>query len=244
MLLLLLLAACGQNDSEAVTSEEDIIPEIITAELTVPKEISTEEKNKFQVTVKQGNQPVSEVDEVQFEFWQTDAKENNEKVEAVPQGDGVYTVEKSFTASGEYHVQSHVTANSMHVMPKKTFTVSGDKETPAEDHAEEHATSEQHNHHSDLTAETQFASSPITGTETDLDITVNQDGETLQGASVTLEITESENEDPVWVNLEETEPGLYQGKLSFSESGAIPVNIHIKKDELHDHIEKQIEVAE
>lgn len=144
LFLLIALTACGQANGEAV---DDEVPEIITAELSAPAEIPPGETAEFHVTVKQGEQSVDDAEEIEFEFWLTDDKDNSEKMEAVAQGNGVYTVEKSFSESGKYHVQSHVTASSMHVMPVKVFTVSGEEKASSEDHKEEDAAEENHHHH-------------------------------------------------------------------------------------------------
>lgn len=235
-MLILFLSACGQADSEAVRSEEDDVPEIITAELTVPEELPADEEAEFRVTVTQGEQPVDNAKEIQFEFWQENAKNDSEKIDAVPEGNGVYTIDKSFSTTGTYHVQSHVTAEGMHVMPEKVFTVSGED---ASSHRHE---AEAEHHHSELEATLTIKES--TGNESLLEVTIEQDGEALTAAVVTLEIPQETGADPVWADLKETAAGHYQGNAGVLDSDSISVNIHIKKEDLHEHVEKTLQVSE
>lgn len=245
LFLALFLTGCGKADSEAVNSEENDVPEIITAELIVPDELPTDKDVEFLVKVTQGDQPVDNAKEVQFEFWHEYAKENSEKLTATPKGNGVYTIDKSFSAAGTYHVQSHVTAESMHVMPEKVFTVSGGNSSSSGHDAHEMGQdSEADHHHSKLEATLNIKEPAKTGVESLLEVTIDQDGEALTAATVTLEITEDKGRDPIWIDLKETAAGHYQGKTELLASGSIPVNIHIKKENLHEHIEKTIQVSE
>lgn len=245
LFLALFLTGCGQADSETVNSEENDVPEIITAELIVPEELPTDKEAEFLVKVTQGDQPVNNAKEVQFEFWPEFAKENSEKINAVSQGDGIYTINKSFSAAGTYHVQSHVTAESMHVMPEKVFTVSGKNSSSSGHDAHEMGQdSEADHHHPKLEATLNTKEPAKTGVESLMEVTINHDGEALTAATVTLEITQDKGRDPIWLDLKETAAGHYQGETELLASGSIPVNIHIKKENLHEHIEKTIQVSE
>ncbi|MFC5732848.1 FixH family protein [Cytobacillus gottheilii] len=120
-LISIVLAGCGNNGDDSNNNEE--VPVFVEASLDVPESAELGEEVSFTVTVMQGSEPVDDADEVVFEIWQGEDREQSEEIEAVSEGDGKYTVQKAFAEDGVYSVQSHVTARDLHTMPKKTITV-------------------------------------------------------------------------------------------------------------------------
>ena len=114
----LFLAACGGQGAHS-----DEVAFLDVALSLKPEAVQIEEPVLFEATVLYGDEPVTDADEVKFEIWHAENEGNREVVEVEHSGDGLYKLEKSFTEEGTYYVYAHVTAESMHSMPKKEFTV-------------------------------------------------------------------------------------------------------------------------
>ncbi len=114
-LLILSLTACAQ--------EEEEIPQFLDVQLTItPEHAEKGQKVLFEAKVTYGEEEVTDADEVAFEIWRAN-DENHEKVEVKHKANGVYSLERTFETDGTYYVYAHVTARSMHNMPKKEFVV-------------------------------------------------------------------------------------------------------------------------
>ena len=135
MLLMLLLAACGEEGSSAGTGE---MPQEVEVEFNTGETADPGEEVLLSATVTQGSEAVEDADEVVFEVWQSGARENSEMLEGTHTQGGVY--EHAWTAGEEglYFIQAHTTARRMHVMPKMELTVGNpDPETIVPDDSED-----------------------------------------------------------------------------------------------------------
>ena len=129
LMFIVLLAACGKGADENNAGDNQVM-EPIDVQLEGPEEVELNESVTFQATVTQGEEPVDDADEVEFEIWKNGWKDLSEMIEATHHGDGVYSIETVFTENGVYTVQSHVTARTMHSMPKQEVIAgSGERET-------------------------------------------------------------------------------------------------------------------
>jgi len=119
LLLVLLLAACGEEDSSVGAGE---MPQEVKVEFNTEETADPGEEVLLSATITQGTEAVEDADEVVFEVWQSGARENSEMLEATHTQDGIY--EHSWTAEEEglYFIQAHTTARRMHVMPKMELT--------------------------------------------------------------------------------------------------------------------------
>jgi len=63
---------------------------------------------------------VDAADNVHFMFWNNSSNQN-ESIAAANDGNGVYSVEKTFGQPGLYFVKVHAGANGSNVMPTKQF---------------------------------------------------------------------------------------------------------------------------
>jgi hypothetical protein len=114
--IFILLTGCSKNQSN------DEVPKLIEVTIQIPEAIKINEEVELEAIVTQGDDKVEDANKVEFEIGKTD-QEGNEKIVAEHQGDGVYTVKKTFDQAGEYKIIAHVTARSMHSMPNKVFNV-------------------------------------------------------------------------------------------------------------------------
>ncbi|MGM0974761.1 MAG: FixH family protein [Bacillota bacterium] len=116
---LLLLSACTANNGQ----KNNETPKIVNAEIMIPGRIPLNKDSVLSVKLSQGSDIVDDADEVQFEIWKVNSKEDSELIKAKHEKDGIYSIHKSFQENGLYYVQTHVTAHGLHVMPKKQFVV-------------------------------------------------------------------------------------------------------------------------
>lgn len=113
-----IMGGCGKEN----THEEEI-PKLLEVELSLtPDKSEVNESITFQALVSQGDEEVTDADEVKFEIWRS-KDEHHEMTVAKHSKDGIYEVEKLFDQEGTYYVYAHVTARGMHSMPKKEFIV-------------------------------------------------------------------------------------------------------------------------
>jgi hypothetical protein len=117
----MITAACSQQEVE----EE---PQFLDVQLTViPEKGQVNEEIKFEAKVTYGPEEVKDADEVKFEIWRAHAEEH-EKIVVEHSENGIYRLKKSFKEEGTYYLVSHVTARSMHNMPKIEFIVGNPSE--------------------------------------------------------------------------------------------------------------------
>ena len=148
--VLVLMAACSQK--EQPKNDTDEVPLPISVDLTVTDEVDVNGTVEMAAIVMQGDEKVEDADEVVFEVWEEGKKDDSVMIESDNKKEGLYTAETSFDHDGIFHIQSHVTARAMHIMPKKEVTV-GDgghyEEHAEEGHAEGHGQTEGFSMHFD-----------------------------------------------------------------------------------------------
>ncbi|MFE8696633.1 FixH family protein [Cytobacillus sp. FJAT-53684] len=235
---LLLLAGCG-NTSDTNNSSKEEVPEVLNAVLDIPENGELNEEIALVVTVTQGDAPVEDADEVEFEIWKAGQEDASEMVEAVHSENGKYSINHSFKENGLYTVQSHVTARDMHTMPKKTIQIG--KEEDHHEHSED-ATQESHHHHGDVSINLEKPGTIHVNEKTPLAVVLKKGEESLSDAQVRLEIFQQES-NPTWVDMTEAADGEYKGEHQFPNKGIFTIRIHVKNDEgLHEHTEIEVTV--
>ncbi|GAM16743.1 FixH family protein [Mesobacillus selenatarsenatis] len=121
VLLGLLATACAQQEVE----EE---PHFLEVELTAnPEKAQLNEEVTFEAKVTYGTEEVKDADEVKFEIWRSQAEEH-EKIVVEHDENGIYRWNKAFEEEGTYYFIAHVTARSMHNMPKIEFVIGNPSE--------------------------------------------------------------------------------------------------------------------
>lgn len=117
------LTACA-GDDEAGEDELKWVEVNVTIE---PEKPMPNEPVTFKAVVTYGDEVVTDARDVNFEVWRSQ-DETHEEIEVKKATDGAYILEKTFEREGTYYVIAHVTAESMHNMPRKEFVVG----TPSE----------------------------------------------------------------------------------------------------------------
>lgn len=114
---LIVLSACGAGQPDMMTP--------IKVEIqTEPAEPKSGQAVELRAIVTQGEDEVDDADEVLFEVWPEGADEfAHEEIEGKHDGDGVYTIDYTFSEAGKYYAVAHVTARTYHAMPKIELSV-------------------------------------------------------------------------------------------------------------------------
>lgn len=119
-LFMLIGVLAGCSNQSATTDE---VPKMVEVSVkTVPQTIPVNKAAKIEAIVTQGNDKVSDADEVKFEVWKS-GQAKHEMLEAKNEGKGIYSINKTFQSEGKYYVTAHVTARNMHVMPNQELNV-------------------------------------------------------------------------------------------------------------------------
>ncbi|MFS0864443.1 FixH family protein [Fredinandcohnia sp. 179-A 10B2 NHS] len=235
------LVACNTT-TEKDTGSTELIP--IAVDITIqPDTINPGDEVTISATVTQGEDAVEDADEVKFEISQ-DGKDESEFLEGEHSKDGQYVVTKTFEEDAIYYVTAHVTARSMHNMPKVEVVVGSPdaktEETTGSNNTHEHPTS-QHGH-GHVAIETQFEEVIEVNKETKLQTYIEEAGLPLEDANVRFEIWIEGNDKHEFIETSEEKSGVYNVDYTFKQNGTYHVQVHVEKEDIHEHIEKTIEV--
>ncbi|MGE8203595.1 FixH family protein [Heyndrickxia sp. NPDC080065] len=116
---LFFITACTANTNQS--NEKNTKP--VEVHIQLPEKITPHQESVLKVHVTQGKENVDDADDIEFEIWKANDRNNSELIKANHEKDGIYNVKKTFSKDGIYYIQTHVTARDMHVMPKKLFVV-------------------------------------------------------------------------------------------------------------------------
>ncbi|MEH7238909.1 FixH family protein [Bacillus sp. JJ1562] len=244
MAALVILAACNNETETKNSNTEELIPIAVDVKID-PEKINPGEEVTLHAFVTQGEESVEDADEVQFEIVQK-GSEDSEFLDGKHTSDGEYTAAKTFDADGVYFVTAHVTARSMHTMPKVEVVIGNpegnevptDKETEnSDDHAGEH-------HHGsgnvsiDFPLEAEYAK----GKASTLQVSFEESGSPLTEARVRFEVWKDGAEKHEFIDANEVKDGVYQSDYTFADVGSYNIQVHLEKGEIHEHLEKTTNV--
>ncbi|MBH9965636.1 MULTISPECIES: FixH family protein [Bacillaceae] len=124
MLSIGILEACGSDENQN-DKKEGQVPQMLEVKVkTDPGELSAGKTNQVSAIVTQGEEKVSDADEVLFEIWKEGVSEEDHiKKEAELKEDGIYAIDYTFDEKGKYFIIAHVTARDLHNMPKVEVNV-------------------------------------------------------------------------------------------------------------------------
>lgn len=244
---MLVISGCGTTEEkqESNTGSGEIA--LVGVDIAIhPSPIEVNHEVTFEATVTQGDEKVDDASDVEFEIWKDD-EENHEKMKAKHQGEGIYSIKKSFANVGTYHVVAHVEARDFHTMPQRDFDVvdltamqtEADKETEPQPAAEG-----DHHHGTDLLIHFMSEEEMKVNEESKLQAHITYKNAPLQGARVRFEIWSEGQEKHEFVDAVENENGGYSALKTFNEQGQYNVKVHVEKKEidLHDHKEEKVTI--
>jgi hypothetical protein len=240
----LLLAACNNQTPEKKEGETEELQMIDVAIQLDPEKADPGQEVTIKAAVTQGNEKVEDADEVKFEIWKH-GTENHEMVEGKHEGEGIYSIKKTFNEEGTYYVVAHVTARGMHNMPKKEFIIGHPSHT-----TEEQNQSTEHNHnneghkHGYSNATIEFnKQGPFKANEKhSLSVQVKKENQPLKEAHVSFEIWKEGESKHQYIEAKESANGQYEAVYVFPAQGNYHVKIHVENQELHEHLEETIQV--
>lgn len=111
------LAACGDNSND---SEE---LKMLEVDFELPETAEVDEDVELKATVTYGDEKVTDADQMEFEYWPEEDRDDSTFVDGENNEDGTYTAEVSFDEDGVYEMYAHTTAEALHTMPKKSIEV-------------------------------------------------------------------------------------------------------------------------
>ncbi|MDM5357467.1 FixH family protein [Peribacillus sp. RS7] len=227
--LLFMLAGCQETEMPEDKEVNSAVPDSMDASIVIKGKVEPGKEVILETSVKQGSRLVNEADEVLFEVRKS-GQDKREMLEAKNTGSGVYQVMHTFEEQGKYIVVSHVTAKGLHVMPEKEVVVP--------EHESEGASV-----HPSTDVSIEFQSNPVkAGNSSNFEATVELDGKPLTNADVNFEVWKEGSEESHFTKAEEDGNGTYLNKVSFEESGTYKVQVHVEKDEVHEHQLQTIQV--
>lgn len=220
--LLVMLAGCQESEMPEDKEVNSAVPESMDASIVIKGKVEPGKEVILETAVKQGSQLVNEADEVMFEVRKS-GQDKREMLEAKNTGSGMYQVMHTFEEQGKYIVVSHVTAKGLHVMPEKEVVVPGHE-------------SEDASVHPSTDVSIGFQSNPVkAGNSSNFEATVELNGKPLTNADVNFEVWKEGSEESHFTKAEEDGNGTYLNKVSFEEAGTYKVQVHVEKDEVHEH---------
>jgi hypothetical protein len=235
-----MVAGCSNEKDNTNQKAETPSLEFVEVTIQTPEQINLNEEIQIKAIVTQGKDQVDDANEVKFELWKV-GQEEHEKIEAQNDGKGIYSIKKTFSENGNYAVIAHVTARSMHSMPKKEFTVGTlEEEVTHEGHGtnEDSATGHDDSHHghheSSLIFDFNQDQSFTVNKEVALKTSLTHENAPLIGAKVRYEII-SEDDSKIWLDAKEEGEASYIAAMTFQKAGTYHIQIHVNKDEIHEH---------
>lgn len=114
------LFACSANENagELYKSESPLLIEI-----TTPNTRDHDNTGKIETVLTQDGKPVDAADFVHFEIWKQDGTLSYGMENAIYEGNGKYSITKSFPKNGLYLVKVHARSKGSLIMPKKQFII-------------------------------------------------------------------------------------------------------------------------
>jgi hypothetical protein len=239
-----ILSSCAQKNEESEEAEELAFLDV---KIQTEEKIELNKETEIACFVTYGKEKVTDADEVKFEIWKN-GEEDHEMLLGEHRGEGKYSVKKTFTEPGTYSIVAHVTARSMHNMPKKEITVGENQATNSENNSKdnnEHQ-SEHHNHHghhhSHVMIALQNEQTYQINTDIALSANVQLDQQPLSEAQVKFEIWKENAEKHEFIDAKEEGNGEYKVVKKFTEPGNYFVKIHVQKGDIHEHQVEKIVV--
>ncbi|MBT2758671.1 FixH family protein [Mesobacillus foraminis] len=93
----------------------------VTVDFQSGTELKINEKTNLSVSIQEAGKPLTQA-EIRFEIWK-EGREKHDFIEAAEAGEGVYEAERTFSESGRYQINVHVTKGSLHEHQMFTITV-------------------------------------------------------------------------------------------------------------------------
>ena len=128
---LFMIASCAIGQNQSIQYQEDTF-DTLEADLNAPSETALHEPVTISVRVTLGEEPFTDVENVDFEIWRNGERDSGTTVAAQKADSGVYTLDTSFEEDGIYHIQAYVEADEEHLTSSKRIIAGDVSETDLE----------------------------------------------------------------------------------------------------------------
>ncbi|GLB61019.1 FixH family protein [Cytobacillus sp. NCCP-133] len=227
LLSVILLAGCSMVKDSGKSENK------LEVSIQTPQSITPHEEVTLKAIVTHGDEKVMDANDVVFEIWQS-GRNDREMLKAEHQGDGIYSVKKSFPENGQYYVVAHVTARNMHRMPTKQV-IAGTPENTVVFQEEEHP-------HSHVSINLKTDGALKQDGKARITAEILKEGKPLTNANVSFEVWQDEQQQSEYIEASESIPGEYLASKFFSKSGSYNIKVHVTKEEIHEHQLSQLTV--
>lgn len=234
IITLIILSACGKDN---INLNEEL--PTLDVEFELPEFAEVGETIELKAIVTYDNEPVKDANEVNFEYWENDDKENSITIDSINHHDGTYTAEIIVENDAVYSVYAHTTAKALHTMPLRSVIV-GSPDIEIDDN-----TNEAHHEGSDEFGMHFMDLEDVkTKEEIQLMVHLHMGDKPFEAAKVRYEIWNDDISDKHdWIDAEESSPGEYVAAHRFKEAGTYTIQIHVEDDDgLHEHEEHKVDV--
>lgn len=222
VIVIIILAACGEEKVHFLEVDFD-----------VPEHVEVGETVELKAIVSYGGKAVKDANEVLFEVWEKNDRDNAKFYDGVNNKDGTYTYEVSFDKDGIFEMYAHTTARDQHNMPLKEIIVGEGGEYEDADLGYHTEGFDMHFMEIDQAK---------VGEEVDLIVHIMLNEEHLADANVRYEIWHDEDEvNKDWVDAKE-ETDEYSSTYTFEKEGTYHIQVHVENDDLHEYNIYSIEV--
>ncbi|WP_248925199.1 FixH family protein [Paenibacillus hamazuiensis] len=117
----LAVCACSSSNGAAHSHGGDEPAAVRVQITTVPETIRAGQPVRIEAKVTLGESSIDDAKKVEFEIGEDGQSQG--LFTAKHQGQGVYSLDKTFEHKGSYYIIAHVRAKGMHSMPKKQLIV-------------------------------------------------------------------------------------------------------------------------
>lgn len=112
----------------ACSLEEDVANQYrkekpLESEIFIPESFSDNKQETIKVVLTQDGKMVEGADYVHLEIWKQDGTVKYNMEESVEEGNGTYSISKSFDSDGLYYVKVHASNDGSIIMPQIQFIV-------------------------------------------------------------------------------------------------------------------------
>ncbi|OQP07778.1 hypothetical protein B1690_00365 [Geobacillus sp. 46C-IIa] len=233
MLAGIVIAACSNNNEQAET------PAMLEVKMDVPDHIDVDKPTKLACVVIYGGENVDDASEVKFEVWKH-GDGDRQMLEAKHDGNGRYSVTKTFKEAGTYSVVAHVTARDMHNMPKQDVIVGNPEQAAAEGVSSDGQENKEEGHHHGSGVSMSLSSHSFeAGKPVALGVRITKDGKPMTDATVRFEIWQADNKHQ-FIDAKEKRNGQYEAVATFANQGTYSVKVHVEASGLHEHQVEQV----
>ncbi len=217
IIAIMALTACG-SDNKKDTEEKTL--EDLKVEFNLLQTAEVGQTVPLEANVTSNGDPITDAEEMTFEYWNVNDEENTTNVESTNQEDGTYTAEVIFNEPGTYEIYAHTTAGGLHTMPKKSITITGEKSAHSEDeaahdHSHEATNSEDgHTPSADVSIQFDKINEAKLKEETSLTVDVELGNEPLTDATVLFELIDPD-ENHELLETDQVQEGTYPLNILF-----------------------------